>query len=676
MATALFSLTDWQFWGFTCLQIAFVLIVLRGLGWIILHKLQFQATSFFQSASWHSVLIFVGLAFFTLTAWALGELGQRHLQWFVILLGCLGTVLEFLQRRRNKKAEKLHFKLNINDKMLGIAILFGVALQLIAIVTSGIRVGDTADFYFTNAGDGMMHLAFSRSLIATYPPVRPELANIPLTNYHFFTDLLMAEQSRLLQIPIAHSFFQFWPVLLALGSAILIISIVQQFSKSVSITWISLFFWFFNGELGYLFSLLIHHTFNWNVATIENSADQFLNMPQMFAKTLVFAVYWLGLYWYKNLKMKTDQNIFLAIVLLIAAATGYKIYFGLFTLALVIGLWLAQLLTNLQSKTALAHLQILGRQFFWLLVGCLFVVMILRSVSTGSGKLGWYPLVWPKLLISSEHLDLKDLANRLQINEYAGNTPKIVLFNSLVLLIGLLALFGTKLVGMWYFVQSKTLNWYRAVLLSALVSAGIIGLNTLQDPGGFNTYNFLLVAMQPLFFLTVLVLDQLWQQKKIHTKVIVVAILLLGSVRPIANYHKYFSAITHHRVEAAYSTSELLALDWIANNTPVDTLVQASPQSGKSRQNSYISFFAKRPTYLALESIAQSHGITTKQKRIALESAVSVSNYELLAANMRQLGINYLYVEHESSQTKILDLLGITEHTVFTNDAATIVVFN
>ncbi len=664
MITNIYGLTDWQFWAHGLVFMGFVWFVLRGLGYLWLRSIALCSNTFFEWFTHQCLLIVLGLASFTSLGLVFAQFDLRILQWLTVMIGLVGSLVLY------RNTPKSRLLLSTADAVTVVLLLLGSALQLVAIAGSGLRYGDQVRFFFTNSQDGMMHLAFARSLVATFPPVRPEILNLPLTNYHYFTDLLLAEQARLFGSPLAHTFFHYWPILLSILASGLVAAVIRVLTHRSFAQWFGIIIWYCSGELAYLWSLLFHHEFNWNVATIENSADQFLNMPQMFAKVLIFAAYYSALRWYRE---QHQKSWFFSALILIVISTGFKVYFGLFNLALAVAMLVFGILTKrvgaAPQKLQLATLISLALP---VTLAALATVAIFLTVSSGDSSLSWVPLAWPKLLLSAEHLNVSDWWLRMQVYQAAMSWKGIAALNTIAILIAATSMIGTKLVGLWQLRLNRQDWWWQLPILVAIIGGCAVGFNTLQNPGGFNTYNFIIVAIQPLVILTALVFSQ-WWSKAVGWKLVVIIILLSGSLRPLANATKYIAAQQSGRADANYSTQQLAALRWVAVNTPRDSAIQALPSNSQNQQSAFLSFFAERPTALAAENITVSHNLDYRSRYQILGQAAAVSDWQLLRANLTQLGIDYLYIDLARDQEFLQSIPDLLEHSVYQNETTALI---
>ena len=111
----------------------------------------------------------------------------------------------------------------------------------------------------------------------------------------------------------------------------------------------------------------------------------------------------------------------------------------------------------------------------------------------------------------------------------------------------------------------------------------------------------------------------------------------------------------------------------MAKHTPADSSIQAVPSNQQNHQSAFISFFSERPTALAAENITVSHNLDYLSRDQILRQAFAASEWQLLRANLTQLGIDYIYIDLTRDQeflTRVSDLL---EHSVYQNETTAII---
>jgi hypothetical protein len=120
--------------------------------------------------------------------------------------------------------------------------------------------------------------------------------------------------------------------------------------------------------------------------------------------------------------------------------------------------------------------------------------------------------------------------------------------------LNLAALVSSKKTWWWF--------WWPALL----VFLGL-GLNTTQDPGGLNTFNFLVVATVPLVCFTAMTLDQWLRLKSVWLTLIVIGLLIVTPARSLRNSGHFLAALIKHDSAGRMTAAELDSATWLSLNT-------------------------------------------------------------------------------------------------------------
>lgn len=149
--------------------------------------------------------IISGAILFTL---AMYLLSWFNLQWFIFPIVIFVTFLFYKKRLFSiSNIPAIHKKSIILVCIL--AFLFSLPMILNGNFGNNI-------YYF---GDDATHLAYINELRFTFPPQHPGFAGIPLKNYHFFYDFLLANISRVSFISPLSLYFHLMPLFVAFGWA-------------------------------------------------------------------------------------------------------------------------------------------------------------------------------------------------------------------------------------------------------------------------------------------------------------------------------------------------------------------------------------------------------------------------------------------------------------------------
>ena len=156
-----------------------------------------------------SVSFGVGLAFWALASYFLASLGLRQLLW--LYLG----IFAFLYFKRRPKVPDIGEVIRKN-KLLFLVIGLGVFFQVLSVAPSGIKDNGGIKFYHVNGYDGIYYLALDKNLVSTFPPDEPGFSGNKLINYHFFSNLVTSDVSRMFGLPAILLHFQALPLALSL----------------------------------------------------------------------------------------------------------------------------------------------------------------------------------------------------------------------------------------------------------------------------------------------------------------------------------------------------------------------------------------------------------------------------------------------------------------------------
>ena len=274
----MFGWADWQWYGSGIWTLILVTALWWHIGYFFVRKLKFSLlTKFFLSPVIGVILLSIG-AFVA---------GSCHMYWLVYVYAGAEILSLLVNLRHYVPAIKRKLKAKIWRQYAYLLVLMalGLVLQLPAIFGSGLMAGEGMWMYFTNNSDGLMHVGFIQALAQEFPAVRPEI-DIPLSDYHYWSDLVMAQLVRL-GVPALNLFCQFIPVILSVATTGLVYAVGREITGSKKAArWVTLVNLVASeGAFWLTFFFAQHH--GWAMATFDNGADQFLNMPAVFAKWMV-----------------------------------------------------------------------------------------------------------------------------------------------------------------------------------------------------------------------------------------------------------------------------------------------------------------------------------------------------------------------------------------------------
>lgn len=590
----------------------------------------------------------VGIVLWGIQAYMLGYLHLRMLTYLYLL-----SILIIAYRRKIPVVSDMLQSWNfIKDNiLLSIFVLIGVIGQMIIVIGSGVMYPDGLRFIGGNGVDGVMHLAYIRSIVHYFPPIEPGLAGHPLVNYHYWSDLIIAELIRIWHIPTTHAFFQFFPLFISSLTAFGAYQLMKYWGFSRKAGILAIFFLFFGGDATYALLLLIHQKLNFVTPAIDNGADQFFNMPNAFARPIFLAgILTLG-YWIK------EKSWFYGVITaaIFISLVGIKIYYGIFVLfglSLLVGfLVIKELLRSLKEKRLRLNEQRYLLPFILVLIGAAAVYL---PANQASGGLIFAPLEWPKIFIGPDVINWGDWWLRQNVYSSTHNYKSIVVIDAIAVIIALISIHGTRLLGLLPSrLIYRRLGWEMIIfLLPTIFVFHLLGLFTLQVSGGLNVFNFFAVSTVVMSLLTAMLVDTaLFARKKLIGSILLVLIILLTVPRVIYEDIIHSKELLNPQTNSfLISNDELAAFAYIRNHTPKDAIVQSDPTDAYDSQSPYVSFGSDRLTYVSGVFLQRTHNQPVDGRLKEVKNLFMTKTSPALQSTGKSLGIDYLYLKKTKKQ--------------------------
>lgn len=635
-----YSVWDVQFWLFGLLSGVSFIVSCYFPGWLLSSKLQLPS-----KVAEVALSCVIGLVLFAIQAVVFGYLQIRFATLIYLAVATLGVY-----RNRKKLYHSLQQswnELKNTKKVIILAVIFSVILQLYAHVGSGFSTTEGVSFYFVNSVDGVMHLSYIQSMADEFPPMEPGFAGKPLENYHYWGDLVLSEFHRVWGIPVTHLFFQYFPSILIILTTVLLLLLIKVLKGTTATALLGVFLLTFGSDAAFLVAQYLNGNWGASIAALDTGVSFIFNMPQVFARVVLLAVLLLIHDWLKVRKTLT----LLVIITLGASLFGFKVYYGLyfitgfaFMTAYLLGREFFTALQRKNTAVTAATLTLQQNKAFlssWLLL-LLFSAAVFLPTNSGSGGLFLEPLAWSKKLLSADHFNYQEWFLRMQVYESTGNLKSIVLYNLLAIGITLLSIYGARCIGI--ITSPRVAKLFPTALLTFIIPANIvfitIGFLFLQTTGTLNIFNFLITPILSINLIAAFNVSLLKNTAlKLTLAVMVVALCL---PRTVLQLHEYFSRYHHQEADQVITYQELELLDYIKSLPP--GVVQADLNNSYERSTPYVSFFTAHPTYLAGNDLLKmdNSGIDVREQQLL--RLFSSTTAEELSHQMRSLDIAYLYL--------------------------------
>lgn len=635
---SIYALSDWQWWAsFLWFWVAI------GVSWFIPGLVVLSYLKISKSLQFFIAPV-LGLCLWALQGYAFGWLGIRAATYVYIVV--------FLVWAWRRRAHIIPFAWKIQLPPIVWLLLFaGVILQLVPVWGSGWMSDIGVRYYFVNIFDGIFHLSLARSLVDNIPPLQPGAVGLTVTNYHYLSNLVLAELTRIWHLPLNHLYFQYLPVFGSLWLGLTVVLLLKQWSKNTWTLVFGLLLLYGVGELSWLINIVLGSNSNVPFEVfVDHGILQFLNPPQAFAKLVFIAVLiLLHQFW-----VKRTWQLAVVIGLMVSTIVGFKVYFGLgmalglsAACALLVGVWLAKH-HNYRRWPSLQKIwqECLPFVVLALTAGAL-AALIYIPANASAGGLFFDFLTWPKLMLGFTKLNWNEWWLRLQVYQAAGNTKALVVWYGMAVAIFLFVIYHIRLIGLGVVLPRLRQGLLQTEVVFLLVPSVIfsfIGMNFLQVSGGSNTFNFMVVALTMLNLSTAIVLGRLAQNRILAVICLVVVCLTLVQTAYVQYFFtsNYFSGTNSQLI----SRGHLDALAFIKTQSN-PTVVQTLPQHYFDETTPYFYFFTGKSSYFGGRGILNSHNQPVANQQIFLDE-FALSDATTSAQLALEAGITDVFLMHSA----------------------------
>lgn len=651
----MFGLFDPRLWFLGIGYLVSVLIVFVVPGWLVVRRFKLPLSSWQKFVS----IPVIGMILWGIQGYVFGYLQLRFLTY-----GYVAVLFVALLRRRSEISRGVVFLVNAckpNNLSLVILLLIGSLVQVLQMIGSGLTDNEGMHFYRVHGQDGIFHLGLISSIVRQFPPVEPGSVQTAVVNYHYWSDLILAEQARIFNFPIHHLFFQFTPILISVLTGITLLVLLFTLASKQTRSYrrllmhFGLFFLYFGADIAYIFMQWLHQSWGFYTSAIDNGATQFLNMPHAMAKLVFLVLFLLLLIWRKT----RDWKLGLLIGIVGGVLFGLKVYFGLLFATGFLFVWVLDAFAL--TRTLLSqhkNIKVRLKDTFVLqsfLIGCLMLAVTLivyLPPNRGSGGLGYYPLEWPKLFMAEENLDWREWRYKRAIVEYYKNTPKIIAYDGIAIVVTLLCIHGTRLLGFNGGRKIRNLLggrilygfiWFPSVIFTFL------GLYTLQKSGSFNVFNFFASSLTLLSITAAIVLANWWSTKSYFLKGITIVIIVATMPRIVFETYKILSSYQERTDVTLISREEIAALSFINRNAKSDAIIQSHFANTLDMNTPYTSYLANRFNYIAGQKVLDTHAQETRSRYLEVQQLFGSHNPADYREAFARWNLSYLYLRTQDA---------------------------
>lgn len=632
-------------------------------GWVVLNAVKIKETGLQFLLS-----IPVGMALWGVQGFLFGYTQVRFLT-FVYL-----AVFAYLFWKKQKETNffdinEIKIKLKTQKKLWILLIVLGSLIQIFGHIGSGLVDNQGLAFYFVNSVDGVLHLSYIQELAQRFPPHEPGAVGLPLINYHYWSDLVQAELIRVWKLPTIHVFFQYAPILIAIWTTILFLKLVAYLGGNKKAQIVALFLLTFGGDAAYLITQILHGHWGENVSSLDSGVTFYFNIPQVYARLVLIAVIFLLLKWLKN------RSLAIGALLSIVTATqfGFKVYYAIYAVlgfcSLVTFEIISDFIKNIKNKSFVlatkASVEKNKKSLLLVIFMAIISLTFYLPVNKNSGGLTYSFFEWPKLLLSSVNIDYIDWFLRMQVYEAHANTRNIIIYNLWAVLLTFIAVYGTRMLGMWPHIKTKNENLKKLFIffIPANIVFILLGLFSLQTSGGLNIFNFLIV---PIFSFNIFAAITLSQLKTKFFVPVFIIFAVLTVPRSFLQLSMFSQRYVNTKPDQIITHDELDAFAYLRKLDHV--VVQKSLSDLYNYQTMYVAFLSNQPTYIGGISMLESHNQPTNDRESQIVEALAQTDSNLKVDLLRNLGITHFILSSEEFNKPNAWLL----EPVFQNNTITI----
>lgn len=571
----------------------------------------------------------LGMVMWAWQGFIFGYLNLRFLTYLYLFIFLIFWI--FLNQDFIKNLFKFKLSFRNIDYILIIIVILGVFAQLIPVWGFGLQYDKGIYLCCGNREDLILHLALSNAIANRIPPIEPGMNGVVVQNYHYWSNLVVAELTRIFHFPASYIQFQYMSffISLFLGLNAFVFAKLINISKRF-IRWL-VFLVYFGSDSIFFFLLILGKGFNElkKVSSLEDGSTFLINPPRAFSFVIALA----GLSFF-YLWMKEKKKIAGMIsVFLLSTTIGFKVYTGMFFLA-----GFSFLLIHLFYKKRFKDMGVL-------FLGYLLSGIIYFSNNASAGGLVWAPFHISNDFIVQPAFGLKKLELARFVFLEHKNWIRVLQYELIFALIFFITMCGVKILAFFQSLYSLTRLGKEMIfiLCFGMLSCLFIGFFFLQQSGGANTFNFIVSFWLFLSIPAALAMDY-WQSKINSFKKIlfVIFIIFLSLPRIISN--SYSTLLEYKKLGYRFITNqELQVFDFIKSNISKNSLFMVDPYKNEFDQSTpYVAAFADRPMFFSGKDQLANHGIDI-QERFDLQNEIFRNqNPKIVGSDLLTNNINYV----------------------------------
>lgn len=621
----------------------------------------------------------IGIVLFLILACVAGLAKLRFLSPLILVL------INLYALKKSGRRFLSPFRQISKEKFLILLLLFCTLVEGFINFPSGFTYPSGHLYWSSQGHDGLWHVAVIEAIKKQFPPNNPLYSGGKLYNYHYFTDVIMAEFGRIFPFfSTLDLYFRFFSFLISFLIGLSAYSLLVTWKKSRSIGLIGIFFTYLVGSFGYLVLLIQKRGFfgGETIFWAAQSNTIIGNPPHAFCYFLLPAFF---LVFHYFLEKKSDFFSLLACFLLGGFLVGFKVS-AAFILLTGLGLTAVWFFLTRKNKKIILLTLLLG-----------FSNLLIFKLITKKGELFLLFLPWwfiRTMIVVPDRVNWIDLELRRQFYLDRGgwrSVLRIIQFETTAFLIYLFGNLGMRFIGFLeitraFLKKSIFKNPLESSLFLTMLTGFIMPIFFVQRGVAYNLIQFMQYFL--LFF-------GFWAAASFHSvlslfknkaiKVVLWGILISLSVPTvIGNLKEFYGKNALARV----SNQEIEALKYMQKNSTDQDIILTYPFNPYSHgqyphqpwpiyaweSTAYVSAYTGRQTYCTNDGQLRILAIDPEPKLEMMKAFFSEkTTLETKQDFLQKEKITYLYLRNEeltADLEKTLSRLNLKQ--VFKNDDAVI----
>lgn len=198
----LFALSDPRFWFWSAASFLAI-----GLAWYVpgIVLLRHLKLSFLHRIP---LALAVGLVFWGWQGYIFGWLGIRWMTYVYLAAFFIYALRDGFFSIQNISVRQIVRKIT-RDKVLLVLLIAGVCIQLTSVLYVGIPIKQGVMLCCGDSNDNLWFASLTHEMVARFPPMQPGLVGVVVHNYHFWSNLVIAELVRIFHLPLFLVHFPF-----------------------------------------------------------------------------------------------------------------------------------------------------------------------------------------------------------------------------------------------------------------------------------------------------------------------------------------------------------------------------------------------------------------------------------------------------------------------------------